>query len=93
MSSQQMKASGVQLGDWAAVTNSATGQTVWARVEDLGPAKDNEISEGAADAIGIQYSRNGAVGSVSIQAFAGTNKIQGDCSGQNSNTQTQTTSS
>jgi hypothetical protein len=93
MSSQQMKASGVQLGDWAAVTNSATGQTVWARVEDVGPAMDNEISEGAADAVGIRYSRNGADGSVSIQAFAGTEKIQGDCSGQTSNTQTQTTSS
>ena len=94
MSRDQMRTSGVKLGDWAAVTNDATGQTVWARVEDVGPAKNgNEISEGAADALGIQYSKNGTDGSVSVQAFAGTSNIQGDCSEKNSNVQTQTTSS
>jgi hypothetical protein len=94
MSRDQMRSSGVKLGDWATVTNDATGQTVWARVEDVGPAKNgNEISEGAADALGVRYSKNGADGSVSVQAFAGTANIQGDCSEKTSTAQTQTTSS
>jgi hypothetical protein len=94
MSRDQMRTSGVKLGDWATVTNDATGQTVWARVEDVGPANNgNEISESAADALGLQYSKNGADGSVSVQAFAGTANIQGDCSDKKSNARTQTTSS
>ena len=40
---------GVSLGDWATVTNNATGQTTYARVEDKGPSGGSgEISEAAA---------------------------------------------
>ena len=90
MSIQQMNASGVSLGDWASVTNSATGQRVYARVEDKGPpGGTGEISQAAASAIGIQQvvvqTKEGPstvpVGnpSVVVQAFAGSSGIQGDC--------------
>ena len=81
MSSQQMANSGVQLGDWALVTNDATGQSVWARVEDRGPATGTgEISEAAATAIGIQFQKNSwTIGNptVTVQAYAGTAWIPG----------------
>ena len=83
MSPQQMASNGVQIGDWAKVTNNATGQTVWARVEDKGPAGGTgEISEAAANGVGIQFQQNSfTVGnpSVTVQAFADTASIQGDC--------------
>jgi hypothetical protein len=90
MSIQQMNASGISLGDWASVTNPATGQSVYARVEDKGPAGGTgEISQAAASAVGIQQvvvqTKEGPstvpVGnpSVVVQAFAGTSGIQGDC--------------
>jgi hypothetical protein len=90
MSIQQMNASGVSLGDWASVTNPATGQNVYARVEDKGPpGGTGEISQAAASAVGIQQvvvqTKEGPstvlVGnpSVVVQAFAGTSGIQGDC--------------
>jgi hypothetical protein len=90
MSIQQMNSSGVSLGDWASVTNPATGQSVYARVEDKGPPRGTgEISQAAASAIGIQQvvvqTKEGPntvpVGnpSVVVQAFAGTSGIQGDC--------------
>jgi hypothetical protein len=37
MSKRQMLLDGVSLGDWATVTNIATGQRTFARVEDRGP--------------------------------------------------------
>src|SRR6516165_7696479 len=37
MSKRQMLEDGVSLGDWASVTNTATGQMTWARVEVKGP--------------------------------------------------------
>jgi hypothetical protein len=90
MSRDQMNASGVSLGDWASVTNPATGQSVYARVEDKGPpGGTGEISQAAASAVGIQQvvvqTKEGPstvpVGnpSVVVQAFAGTSSIQGDC--------------
>ena len=83
MSKEQMAASGVSLGDWALVTNNATGQSTWARVEDIGPAGGTgEISQATASGVGIQYQDNGfAVGdpSVTVNAYAGTSAIQGDC--------------
>jgi hypothetical protein len=90
MSIQQMNASGVSLGDWASVTNPATGQSVYARVEDKGPpGGTGEISQAAASAVGIEQvvvqTKEGPstvpVGnpSVVVQAFAGTSSIQGDC--------------
>jgi hypothetical protein len=83
MSADQMAANGVSLGDWALVTNNATGQTTWARVEDVGPSGGSgEISQAAANAVGIQYQDNGyTVGdpSVTVNAYAGTSAIQGDC--------------
>jgi len=84
LSRQQMKDSGVNLGDWAKVTNSATGQSTYARVEDTGPdGGTGEISQAAASAIGIQYLSNSyTVGdpSVHVVAYANTASIQGDCS-------------
>jgi hypothetical protein len=89
MSPTQMAQSGVSLGDWARVTNNATGQQTWARVEDVGPAGGTgEISEAAASAVGIQTQSNGfTVGdpSVSVSAYAGTSAIQGDCQNVASN--------
>jgi hypothetical protein len=81
MSPEQMAASGVQIGDWAQVTNNGTGQSVWARVEDVGPAGGTgEISEAAATALGIQFQKNSwTIGNpmVTVQAFAGTHSIGG----------------
>jgi len=83
MSPQQLNSSGVALGDWATVTNTATGQTTYARVEDKGPpGGTGEISQAAASAVGIQYTSSSAtVGdpSVDVQAFGGTSAIQSDC--------------
>ena len=52
MSRDQMNASGVSFGDWASVTNQATGKTVYARVEDSGPpGGTGEISQAAATGV------------------------------------------
>ena len=90
MSRDQMNASGVSIADWAKVTNTATGQSTFARVEDVGPpGGTGEISQAAATAVGIRQvvvqTRDGPstvpIGnpSVVVQAFAGTASIQGDC--------------
>jgi hypothetical protein len=82
MSQTQMAASGAQIGDWAQVTNNATGQTVWARVEDVGPpGGTGEISEACATAVGIQFQKNSwTVGnpSVTVQVFSGTKSVPGN---------------
>ena len=82
MSQAQMAASGAQIGDWAQVTNNATGQTVWARVEDVGPPGGiGEISEACATAVGIQFQKNSwTVGSpsVTVQVFSGTKSAPGN---------------
>jgi hypothetical protein len=75
-----MAAAGVQIGDWALVTNADTGAQVWARVEDNGPstAPAGEISEAAAIAVGIQFQQNSnTVGNpiVTVQAFAHTGSV------------------
>jgi hypothetical protein len=45
----------ISLGDWATVTNNSTGQTVYGRVEDIGPeGGTGEISQAAASGVGIQ---------------------------------------
>jgi hypothetical protein len=84
MSISQINASGVTLGDWATVTNAATGKRVFARVEDKGPpGGTGEISQAAASAVGIQYLPSSAtVGdpSIIVEAYAGTSSIPGDCS-------------
>jgi hypothetical protein len=81
MSSDQMTASGVSLHDWATVTNNATGQTTWARVEDQGPkGSSGEISEAAATAVGIQYTSNRfTVGnpSVTVKVYGGSAGVPG----------------
>jgi len=81
MSPDQMAASGAQIGDWAQVTNNATGQTVWARVEDVGPpGGTGEISEATATAVGIQFQQNSwTVGNptVTVQVYAGTASTPG----------------
>jgi hypothetical protein len=86
MSPAEMAANNLSLGDWALVTNKETGQQTWARVEDVGPAGGTgELSQAAATAVGIQYQANGwTVGnpSVTVEAFAGTAEIQGDCPSQ-----------
>jgi hypothetical protein len=83
MSKDQMAASGVSLGDWALVTNNSTGQSTWARVEDVGPGGGTgEISQAAATGVGIQYQDNGfTIGDppVTVNAYAGSAAIQGDC--------------
>ena len=82
MSPGQMAASGAQIGDWAQVTNNETGQTVWARVEDVGPAGGTgEISEACATAVGIQFQQNSwTIGnpSVTVQVYSGTKSIPGN---------------
>jgi hypothetical protein len=81
MSQAQMASSGAQIGDWAQVTNNATGQTVWARVEDVGPpGGTGEISEACATAVGIQFQQNSwTIGnpSVTVQVYSGTKSIPG----------------
>ena len=83
MSPSQMAADHVQLGDWAMVTNTATGQQTYARVEDVGPEDGSgEISQAAASEVGIQYQSNSfTIGnpSVDVVAYGGTASIQGDC--------------
>lgn len=78
-----MAAAGVQIGDWALVTNVDTGQQVWARVEDNGPADApaGEISEAAATAVGIQFQQNSnTIGNpmVTVQAYAHSGSIPGN---------------
>ena len=93
MSPGQIAANNVSLGDWATVTNNSTGQTVYARVEDIGPeGGTGEISQAAASGVGIQQAvvqtKDGpstvTVGSpsVTVNVYAGTASIQGDCSSQ-----------
>jgi hypothetical protein len=77
-----MAAAGVQIGDWALVTNVDTGEQVWARVEDNGPpdAPAGEISEAAATAVGIQFQKNSnTIGNpmVTVQAYAHSGSIPG----------------
>ena len=76
----QMLNQGVSMGDWALVTNNATGQQTYARVGDSGPAGGSgEISEAAATAVGIQYTKSSAtIGnpSVTVQIYPGTRNIQ-----------------
>jgi hypothetical protein len=83
MDASTMRNDGVSLGDWATVHNNATGQSTFARVEDRGPpGGTGEISQAAATAVGIQYLPSSAtVGnpSVTVQVFAGTSAIEGDC--------------
>src|SRR5262249_23557466 len=71
---------GVSMGDWALVTNNATGQQTYARVGDSGPAGGSgEISEAAATAVGIQFTKSSAtIGnpSVTVQIYPGTRNIQ-----------------
>jgi hypothetical protein len=75
-----MAAAGVQIGEWALVTNADTGAQVWARVEDNGPPNGpaGEISEAAATAVGIQFQQNSnTIGNpmVTVQAFAHTGSV------------------
>src|SRR5271165_3973751 len=91
--SGQMAANNVSLGDWATVTNNSTNQMVYARVEDIGPeGGTGEISQAAASGVGIQQAvvqtKDGpstvTLGSpsVTVDVYAGTASIQGDCSSQ-----------
>ncbi|HTD16597.1 MAG TPA: hypothetical protein VK673_15545 [Chthoniobacterales bacterium] len=91
MSQQQMLTSNASIGDWATVTNTTTGQSTFARVEDIGPKNGiGEVSQAAASAVGIQQTvvqtKQGPstvpVGNamVDVQVFGGTNSIQADCS-------------
>ena len=70
---------GVSMGDWALITNNSTGQQTYARVGDVGPAGGSgEISEAAATAVGIQYTKSSAtVGnpSVTVQIYPGTRNM------------------
>jgi hypothetical protein len=90
MSRAQMQQSGVGLGDWATVTNTTTGQSTYARVEDVGPFNGiGEISQATATAVGIQQvvvqTKEGPstvpVGNptVDVEAYAGTSGIEGNC--------------
>jgi hypothetical protein len=64
---QEQSQQGVQMGDWATVTNNATGQATWARVGDSGNTNEyGEISEAAATAVGISYTAQGTVGNPSV---------------------------
>ena len=66
------------MGDWAMITNNATGQTTWARVGDSGNTGEyGEISEAAASAVGIQYNSSGTVGnpSVTVRIYPGTKNL------------------
>lgn len=84
MSRQQMLDSGASFGDWATITNNATGQSTWAKVMDKGPpGGTGEISEAAATRVGIQYTDDRfTVGdpSVTVQVYGGTADVQSDCS-------------
>jgi hypothetical protein len=81
MSQGQMAASGAQIGDWALVTNNDTGQSMWARVEDVGPpGGTGEISEACATGVGIQFQSNSnTIGnpSVTVQVYSGTKSVSG----------------
>lgn len=75
---QEQSQQGVQMGDWATVTNNATGQTTWARVGDSGNTNEyGEISEAAATAVGISYTSQGTVGnpSVTVHIYPGSRNI------------------
>ncbi len=76
----QMLDQDASMGDWALVINNATGQQTYARVGDSGPAGGSgEISEAAATAVGIQYTKSSATvgnSNVTIQIYPGTKNIQ-----------------
>jgi hypothetical protein len=95
MSPSQMQSSGVHLGDWAQVSNASTGQTTWARVEDVGPeGGQGEVSIAAAHAVGIgtttiqtdRGTETVTTGNdrVTVTAYAGTSGIDGDCANSSS---------
>jgi hypothetical protein len=75
----QMLNDGASMGDWALITNNATGQQAWARVGDVGPSGGSgEVSEAAATAVGIQYTKSSAtIGnpSVTVQIYPGTKSM------------------
>jgi hypothetical protein len=83
MSRQQMQSSGVGLGDWAQVTNEENGASTWAKVMDIGPpGGEGEVSEAAANSVGIQFQPSSATlgnPSVTVKAYAQTAGIQSDC--------------
>jgi hypothetical protein len=87
MSQQQLISSNASLGDWATVTNTSTGQSTFARVEDVGPKNGiGEVSEATAGAVGVQTEVvNGntvTVGSptIDVQVYGASGSIQADCS-------------
>lgn len=81
MSPTQMAQDGVSLGDWATIQSGT--KLVYAKVLDEGPAGGTgEISELAANQLGIQFTSSSAIVGdpvVTVNAFAGTSSIQGNC--------------
>jgi hypothetical protein len=85
MSQAQLNASGVQVGDWARVSNPANGESTWAIVGDKGPesaVNGGEISEKAAENVGIAFTSNSdTVGNpqIVVQSWADSSGVQANC--------------
>lgn len=81
MSPTEMAQDGVSLGDWATIQSG--GKMVYAKVLDEGPSGGTgEISVMAANQLGIQFTSSSAIVGdpvVTVNAFAGTSSIQGNC--------------
>lgn len=81
MSPTEMQQDGVSLGDWATIQSGS--RMVYAKVLDEGPAGGTgEISVMAANQLGIQFTSSSAIVGdpvVTVNAFAGTSGIQGNC--------------
>jgi len=88
VSPEVAKANGIKMGDWAKVTNPATGATTYARVMDVGPhnAPPGECSTATLKSLGVGITSNGnTVGNPKVQVtyFPGSKSIAGTAGGGN----------
>jgi len=88
VSPEVRSANGIQIGDWAQVTNPGTGATTYARVMDVGPhnAPPGECSTAALQAVGVGITANGkTVGNPQAQVtyFPGSKNVAGSSGGNN----------
>jgi hypothetical protein len=79
----EMEGKSIRLGDWVQVANESNSKVVCARVEDRGNGGDGgEISECAADELGILYNRDKGVLArlvISAEAYPQSRSTKGDC--------------
>lgn len=70
---------GAKLGDYALLTNNATGQRIWAVFGDVSPRQARvEMSPAAATAIGVGFKKSGTTanaGSITVTIYPGSRNL------------------